>query len=103
MILQRLASVAVMLLAGQAVSAETGRLDVVFSTDLVVQGFAPFATSGAGNATFGMKRETDMHLRFIAYEPAAAAKRQQVLVAELNGTNPDWEVPNIPVVCVLTQ
>ena len=87
--------------AGSAV--EGGRSDYVFSSDLAAQGFEPFAASGSGNASYGMKKGAEMYLCFIADTMTDAAERQEALVAELNGENPDREVPNIPVVCVLTQ
>ncbi|MGY9049356.1 MAG: hypothetical protein ACKVKF_20510 [Rhodobacterales bacterium] len=92
-----------LLLAGQAVAKDIGVSDFAYASELSEEGYEPFATSGAGNALFGMKRDTDLYLCFLADEPAASAQRQGVLVAEVNGTNPDREVPNIPVVCVLTQ
>ncbi len=94
---------AAMLLAGQAASAETGRAEYVFSSDLAGQGYEPFAASGSANASFGMKRDAEMYLCFIADDLVSSAERQKVLVAEINGKSPDRVVPNIPVVCVLTQ
>ena len=89
--------------ASPALAAETGTSDFVYVSDLAAQGFAPFATSSTGGATFGMHDGPDFHLCFIADNMTDAAVRQHTLVAELNGDNRDRTVPNIPVACVLTQ
>ena len=65
--------------------------------------FTPFATSESGNAIYGMRRETDQYLCFIADQGDDQAERQRVLLAELAGEKPQRTVPNIPVVCILTQ
>ncbi|SNR42581.1 hypothetical protein [Puniceibacterium sediminis] len=82
---------------------DIGRADYVFVSDLAARGFEPFATSAAGNASFGMKQGAEMYLCFLADTTALSGIRNVVLMAEVNGQNPDREVPNIPVVCVLTQ
>jgi hypothetical protein len=82
---------------------EVGESDFRFASDLSSEGFTPFATSGAGNTIFGMQRGTDQHLCFIADQSDDQAQRQRVLLAELAGEEPDRTVPNIPVVCILTQ
>ncbi len=89
--------------SGQAVHAEPGRADFTYLSDLAAEGFEPFAASAAGNASFGMKRDAEMYLCFIADDPAVSAERQAILVEEVTGKNPDREVSNIPVVCVATQ
>ena len=94
---------AALMFAGQVAAAGPDRSDFVYSSELAADGYLPFATSGAGNAIYGMTRDTDLYLCFIADDLAASAARQEVLMAEVNGKNPDREVPNIPVVCVLTQ
>lgn len=91
------------LCAAPALASEAGKSDFVYVSDLAAQGFEPFATSSTGGATFGMQKGTDLYLCFIADNMTDSAIRQQALVAELNGENPDRTVPNIPVACVLTQ
>jgi hypothetical protein len=94
---------AALCLALPAHAIEIGQSDFTFVSDLAAQGFTPFATSASGNASFGMTDGTDLYLCFIADNLEAQAERQQALIAEINGENPDRSVPNIPVVCVLTQ
>ena len=82
---------------------EVGESDFRFSSDLALEGFTPFATSASGNVIYGMRRETDQYLCFIADQGDDQAERQRVLLAELAGEKPQRTVPNIPVVCILTQ
>lgn len=89
--------------AAAVLAFEPGRSDFVFSSDLANDGFTPFATSGTGSAIYGMRRETDLYLCFIADQGDDQAERQRVLLAELAGETPQRTVPNIPVVCILTQ
>lgn len=86
-----------------AVAFEVERSDFVFSSDLANDGFTPFATSGSGSAIYGMRRDTDLYLCFLADQGDDQAERQRVLLAELAGEAPQRTVPNIPVVCILTQ
>ena len=72
-------------------------------SDLAAEGFTPFAVSNAGNASFGMMHEADLYLCFIADRLTAQSRRQAVLMAEIGGENPDPTVPNIPVLCIMTQ
>ncbi|WP_299558000.1 hypothetical protein [uncultured Sulfitobacter sp.] len=93
-------------LASSAVAVhalEVGEGAFRFSSDLSAEGFTPFATSGSGSAIYGMRRDTQQYLCFIADQGDDQAERQRVLLAELAGENPDRTVPNIPVVCILTQ
>ena len=92
--------------AGSAMAVhaiEVGQGDYRFSAELAAEGFMPFATSGSGSAIYGMRRETEHYLCFIADQGDDQAERQRVLLAELAGENPQRTVPNIPVVCILTQ
>ncbi len=81
---------------------DVGRSDYVFSSDLALQGFEPFAAT-TGNAVYGMKKGADMYLCFIADNGDFANERQAKLLAEIKGEALARDVPNIPVVCVLTQ
>jgi hypothetical protein len=89
--------------AGVAGAADPGRAEFARSSDLVRAGFAPFAVSGAGNALFGLQRGPELYLCFLADTPAAQADRQGVLVAAITAGAAERVVPNIPVVCVLTE
>lgn len=82
---------------------EIGESDFVYSSDLARRGYVPFATSSAGNASYGMTDGEALCLCCIMDQPVAQAERKQSLIAEIAGRSPDREVPNIPVVCVLTQ
>jgi hypothetical protein len=82
---------------------EPGASAFRYVSELVEGGFAPFATSGAGNATFGMTNGLELYMCFIADTGTAQAERQSVLVEELAGGTTDRTVPNIPVICILTQ
>ncbi len=73
------------------------------SSALVADGFVPFATSGVGNVLYGLMKDDQLYLCFLADTGDAQAERQATLLAELRGEAPDPAVPNIPVICVLTQ
>lgn len=89
---------------GIAAAAEPGRADYATSADLVAAGAEPFAVSGVGNAIYGLRRDRDLYLCFIADTPQAQSERQQKLLAEIaGGATDDRSVPSIPVLCVMTQ
>ena len=97
------ASALILSLAAPAAAIDVGQAEYRFVAELSAEGFTPFATSASGNASFGMTNGTDLYLCFIADNLEAQAERQQALIAEINGEGPDRTVPNIPVVCILTQ
>lgn len=86
-----------------AFASEVGKSDFRFSSDLANEGFTPFATSGTAFSIYGMRRDADQYLCFIADQSDDQSERQRVLLAELAGEKPARAVPNIPVVCILTQ
>lgn len=90
-------------LGASAQTPEIGENPFRYLADLAAEGFTPFPVSNAGNASFGMMHESDLYLCFIADRLAAQGRRQTTLRAEINGNNPDPVVPNIPVLCILTQ
>jgi hypothetical protein len=91
-------------LVAPAVSAfEPDISDYIFSSDLSAQGFAPFGTGGVGNTVYGMSDGSDIYLCFLFDTPEDQSTRQTALLAELAGESPDRSIPNIPVVCVMTQ
>jgi len=98
-----LAAILLALTPVAASAIDVGDADFVFVSDLAAQGFSPFATSNSGNATFRMTDGIDLYLCFIADNSQAQAERQQALIAEIMGEGIGRTVPNIPVVCVLTQ
>ena len=87
---------------GASAAPEVGRSDFVYVSDLAAAGYEPFAVSGAG-ALFGMKSGADMYLCFSLDTEDAAAERREVLLQELAGTLAARALPNLPVVCILTQ
>ncbi|MGY6535960.1 MAG: hypothetical protein ACXIVG_11485 [Pararhodobacter sp.] len=90
-------------LGASAQSPEIGENPFRYLSDLAAEGFTPFPVSNAGNASFGMMQDADLYLCFIADNLSAQGRRQSTLLAEINGNNPDPVVPNIPVLCILTQ
>lgn len=84
-------------------AVEVGTSDYVFVSDLSAQGYAPFGTGGVAGDLFGMSNGSDIYLCFLLDTPADQSARQTALIAELQGGDTDRAVPNIPVVCVLTQ
>jgi hypothetical protein len=100
----RAAVIAALAFAGPAAMAfEPGSSDYVFSSDLVAQGFAPFGTGASGNVVYGMTNGSDIYLCFLFDTPENQAIRQTALLDELAGQAKDRAIPNIPVVCVMTQ
>lgn len=101
----RLISVAVagVALATPAAAFQIGSSEFVYSSDLMAQGYEVFSTSGVGNAIFGMKKDTDLYICFIADRGENQAMRQTILIEELAGNQPNRTIPNIPVICILTQ
>lgn len=82
---------------------EIGESEYVFLSDLAKRGYVPFAVSSKIGASFGMTDGDDPYLCFSLDQPTAQAKRREILIAEVAGQAPDRTVPNIPIVCVLTQ
>ena len=100
----RSAVIAAAAFAGSAAMAfAPGQSDYVFSSDLLVQGFEPFGTGASGNVLYGMTNGSDIYLCFLFDTPEDQATRQTALLDELAGQAKDRSVPNIPVVCVMTQ
>ena len=92
-----------MAMGSVASASDVGESEFMYSSDLLDQGFIPFAVSATGGASFGMFKNKDMYLCFIADTGKAQADRQRVLLAEISGESPARTVPNIPVACILTQ
>ena len=91
------------LLAAPAAAVELGRGDFASVSELAAEGFEPFPASGAARALFGMKKGSDMYLCFIADTKPLQKKRQETLLAWLDGSSTERELPNIRVLCVLIQ
>ncbi|WP_439525148.1 hypothetical protein [Marivita sp.] len=89
--------------ASMVSAVEPGQSDFVFSSDLSAQGFAPFGTGGTANTLYGMTDGSDIYLCFLFDTPEDQGTRQTALLAELAGESPTRAIPNIPVVCVMTQ
>lgn len=88
---------------GPATAVEVRTSSYVFVSDLSAQGFTPFGTGGVAGDMFGMGNGEDIYLCFLLDTPEDQATRQSILIAELQGAADGSEIPNIPVVCVLTQ
>lgn len=88
---------------GSAGTAGVASSEFSYVSDLAAEGYMLFATCASGNATFGMMKDQDMYLFFIADTSEMQVQRQQVLLSEISGENPTRVVPNIPVLCILTQ
>ncbi|MFP7570795.1 hypothetical protein [Marivita sp. S2033] len=86
-----------------AMAVEVDRSEYQFVSDLSAAGYAPFGTGGSGNTLFGMTDGSEIYLCFLLDTPNDQSQRQSALLAELDGGGDDRSVPNIPVVCVLTQ
>lgn len=90
-------------LADDVPAGEIGEAPFRAVSALAAEGFTPFAVSQAGNASFGMMRDEQMYLCFIADRTDTQVRRQTVLMAIVNGQDPDPTVPNIPLLCIQTQ
>ncbi|MCL3882764.1 hypothetical protein [Marivita sp. GX14005] len=84
-------------------AVEVGQSEYRFVSELTADGFIPFGTGGSGNTLFGMSKGREIYLCFILDTAGDQAERQSVLLSELSGTPESRTLPNIPVVCVLTQ
>lgn len=86
-----------------ASALDVGESDFVWVSDLAIAGFQPFAVSSSAKASFGMKRDTDMYLCFLADNQENQEARRDVLIASLQDNNASRTMPNIPVACILAQ
>lgn len=91
------------LLAVPAAAVEPGRGDFASVSELTAEGFEPFPASGVARTLLGMKRGSDMYPCFIADTKPLRKKRQETLIAWLDGSSTERELPNIRVLWVLVQ
>lgn len=84
-------------------AVEVGVNDFIYSADLMRDGATPFPVTGAANAIYGLQKGTDLYLCFVADDAERQQVRQTILLAELNGEGNTRRLPNIPVICVMTQ
>lgn len=89
--------------ATMAQAVEVGMSDYRFVSELAADGFTPFGSGGAARDLFGMTDGSDIYLCFLLDSPEDQSARQSALIAELQGGGESRTVPNIPVVCVMTQ
>ena len=93
--------------AGQEGSAppgfSLGSSEFAFISDLIAEGGEIVPASGAGGSVWGVRREDDVYLCFLADVPDAQERRQGVIVGAMGDEAAPRELPNIPVVCILTQ
>ncbi|MFK7743458.1 MAG: hypothetical protein AB8B47_00280 [Roseobacter sp.] len=97
------AAALLVLWAGMSTAMDVGESEFVYSSELLARGFAVVPVSGVGNASFGLQQNKEFYLCFIADTGEAQATRQRVILDEIAGESPDRTVPNVPVVCILTQ
>ncbi|WP_131618172.1 hypothetical protein [Roseivivax marinus] len=81
---------------------EVGRSDMRTVAVLVAEGHESVPASGA-NAVFGLRGDAGIYMCFLADTPELQSERQARILAVLSGDAEDREVPNIPLVCVLTE
>jgi hypothetical protein len=86
-----------------AQALDVGESAFRYVSELTAEGFAPFGTGGAARDLFGMTDGSAIYLCFLLDAPEDQSTRQATLVAELGDGAADRMLPNIPVVCVLTQ
>ena len=91
------------LLAFPVSAMEVGRKDFAFVSELTAERFEPFPASGAARALFGMKKGSDMYPCFIADTKPLRKERQETLLAYLDGSSTERDLPNIRVACVRVQ
>ena len=98
-------ALAVICFAASAAQAQlqVGQSDFIYSSELMSQGFEPFSTSGVGQSLYGLRRGNALYLCFLADQPDFQETRQQTIMAQISGEAEARTVPNVPVVCVLTQ
>lgn len=99
---RRLLALGFALMATPGAALELGSSDFVYVSDLLADGYEPFAANGGG-AVLGMRKDAEMYLCFLLDTPAAQAARQSVLLSALEGTPENRTLPNIALACVLTQ
>ena len=106
------AAAAILLIAGSALAqdgaaAPTGfdleTSEFQFSSELAAQGAEIVPASGAGGSVYGMRLEDEVWLCFLADVPDDQAVRQRVIVGAMGEEAAERALPNIPVVCILTQ
>jgi hypothetical protein len=91
------------------VQEEVGRSDMRTVAVLVAEGHESVPASGA-NAVFGLRGDAGIYsgdagiyMCFLADTPELQSERQARILAVLSGDAEDREIPNIPLVCVLTD
>ena len=91
------------LLPTLASALPVGERDFMSASQLAQNGFEPFAVSSTARASFGMKKEADMYLCWLADTEENAAIRRRVIGSALDDNSLSRRVPNIAVACILTQ
>jgi hypothetical protein len=94
---------ALALLPTLASALPVGERDFMSASQLAQNGFEPFAVSSTARASFGMKKEADMYLCWLADTEENAAIRRRVIGSALYDNSLSRRVPNIAVACILTQ
>ena len=102
-IIQILVVIVVSLIPVSAFSQQVGTSDFVYVSELASDGFQPFPISGVANASFGMMKNTDMYMCFIADTPENQKKRRTILIESFQDDEKSKEIPNIAIVCARIQ
>lgn len=94
---------ALAMVAGTPLAAlDVEQSEFKYSSELLADGYAPIAASAA-NAVYGLYKGNEIYLCFVADNINNQNIRQTRLLAEIDGQAVDRTLPNIPVVCLLTQ
>ncbi len=99
-------TIALLLLVAAPAAAQegypVGTSDFMWSSELFAAGAEPIA-AGDGGAVHGYRTDDGIYLCFLADSPEAQTRRQAVILEGLGGADAPRALPNIPVVCILTQ
>lgn len=87
------------------VTAWAGESEIKSAQDLLNQDYEAFATSGVVNDLFGLQKENEVYICFLGdtVEKQAIRQKRALNFIEKNGTDDDFIVPNIPLVCVKAE
>lgn len=90
-------------LSSTANALDVGENDFAWASELAEAGFKPFAVSSTAKASFGMMREMEMYMCFLADNKEDQAVRREKLLANMQDAEASRTLPNIPLACVLVQ
>ncbi len=97
------AALAAVLSAGAGRAQDVGQSDYRPVSELATEGFEPFSVGASSNAVFAMRNGREIYLCFLADTDELATARRDGILGGMAGTSQDRTVPNIPLVCILTE